>query len=323
VNSSYPVDEPPALDDLFQAILDAPDEPSTTRLAGQAIRYSLSDSLGERLIQAVRSGTPLLGPGGILSGRLNSAQRLNALIALIAIGPVLRVDVDIRQPIRQIWGKDDTIRPYAMRATTAIASGMAPDSPEVERAVRALSAALRHRDPTIRLLAAHSLGELGATRALDSLAARLEEETDPEVRDAVALTVGMLRRRDGVIALLDAYEKGSITYEVCLDALVELGEDAISTLISLVKRWNVPFTSREVAAGALGLLRAEAALESLLVILEREHEPDDIRIAAAYAIGRIGTPELILLLESLKKKRKTSRELKDALAYAIGRVSEG
>jgi HEAT repeat protein len=122
-------------------------------------------------------------------------------------------------------------------------------------------------DPDWRGLAAESLGELGATPAVDSLL-RLLGASDPHVRASAATALGKI---------------GSP------EALPRLRDMALNDEKPFVRSW---------AIGALGQLRDPADVELVLpMLLDRSLR---VRASAARALGQLGDPRAV---EPLKVAR--------------------
>ncbi len=303
--------------ELLDAIFDADSPERLNKLAAYIQERKKEKELSQQLTQAVRPGA--WRHGQIWRGRYQAEQRLNSIRMIL----LLRQPVEVEPFIAAIWDRGNP--DIRLKAATALGEiGLWYDwaSPQIVHVIHALKIALRHQFPDIRKAAAEALGKLSAWEAADTLMRRLEIEKVDEVREAVALALGALHKADAVLALLDSYESGELDYDVCLDALLKMGDEAVETLISVVRRWNVRLISRHLAADALGRIKNPAALEPLQIILTRPHEPEDMRIAAAEALGRLGGSEALTTLRWIYHEPWASKELLAAVEKSMKRLSK-
>jgi HEAT repeat protein len=94
--------------------------------------------------------------------------------------------------------------PAVRRRAAELAPVCAPDPVPPDVRVDALLSALHDADPLVAETAAWALGELGAERAVDSLATTAREHRDPLVREAAVAALGALGDPRGLPAILAA-----------------------------------------------------------------------------------------------------------------------
>ncbi len=179
------------------------------------------------------------------------------------------------EPLCQVL-KEDQVE--SVRYAAAAALGEIGDS----RAFESLILALKDESSGVRWSAAEALGKLGDPRAVESLVASL---TDKErwVRDRAAEALGII---------------GDIR---AVPPLVEALTDEQSVI--------------ENAAGALGKLRDARAIEPLARLLEDRRKR--VQQKAISALGEIGEPAVHVISQALNHKnrrvRRTEKEILDSL----------
>jgi protein-S-isoprenylcysteine O-methyltransferase Ste14 len=143
-------------------------------------------------------------------------------------------------------------------------------------------------DPSLRQIAANTLGVLGIDRAIDPL---IESLSDPngEVRHWAAGSLGRLRAEKAVAPLILMLEDspGSALRPAAV-ALGRIGSrDAVQPLIAALDEPD-PWT-RTAVIYALGQLGDERAVDPLLAILEHDDPEVHVRRAIMVAFGQISS----------------------------------
>lgn len=189
-------------------------------------------------------------------------------------------------------------------------------------AVEPLLTLLKDPDPTLRQIAAASLGRIGSPEAVESLIDRLSD-TDPNVRWRASSALGLIGDQSAVIPLIAVLQdETEFTRGAAALALGKLGSlEAVEPLISALKN-SGPRTLTGIIS-ALGDLGSERAVDPLVAILD-EGKPDVyVRREIMVAFGKIGSDKVVEVLrkacgdddpevrlyasESLKKIRRRDR----------------
>lgn len=299
-------------DDIIEAILTA----SADALPRLVEHIKEPQKVAKELVELIgpKARRPTLG--GLWREKYTTKERLNALRMI----QMLKQPVEVEPIISAIWDRDGLIRLAAVETLSRIGLRLDWSSPLVQHIIHALKIALRHHYADIRRASALTLAQLSAWEATEALADRLEVEKNDDVRQAVALALGSLSDASAVLPLLDSYESGEITAYVCLESLLTMGKRAVEPLISVVRRWNVRFISRQIAAEALGELGDPAAVESLVIILGRPHEPIEIRIAAATALHKLGDSSALPMLYWVRREWGLEASLRKVIDTAIPHI---
>ena len=178
--------------------------------------------------------------------------------------------------------------------------------------VPALLRAMEHKNSSVRVTAARSLGEVKTESAIQVLLQVLadNEENEP-VREAAALALGEIGTEVAIPTLLKTalrVNDRSSLRKATVSALGKIGtEAAISALCEVTKHdqekyeddffeWYVPFYAWE----RLREIRTETAIPALLKALE-DGDPH-LRETAAFALGEIGSEAAIPTLLKLVRE---------------------
>ena len=156
---------------------------------------------------------------------------------------------------------------------------------------------LNHEDPKVREAAAHGLGLLGSTDAVNPLWEALSTDEDAEVRVATIEALGRIRGGQAVEAILEAAltDTEAMVRAAAVRELGELGAmEAVEAAIELLGE-DIADEVRAAAAWTLGALGDDAALQPLLDA--RSNDPAEaVRAAAAEALEQWSTEDLIQTL---------------------------
>jgi HEAT repeat protein len=153
------------------------------------------------------------------------------------------------------------------------------------RDLTALTDALRHASPDVRLHIAEILGDLRDSASVPALLERLDDGDEfPNVRHAAAQALGKIGDRTATPALIRAAEAGEFWVRyAAVDALGRLGDErAVGPLLNLMKQdaWTRP-----IIVQALGNLEQPEAIEALVGALEDSN--DAVRVASMEALIKI------------------------------------
>jgi len=142
----------------------------------------------------------------------------------------------------------------------------------------------KHRPFPVRCNAMRALAKIGDVRAVEPLAAQLQDE-DNMIRIEAAHALGVLKDARAVDPLIAVLGKSSALSSAAARALGQIGDGrAVDPLINLLG--DCYECGREAAAEALGRLRDKRAVPALLQSL---HDDDHaMRKLAADALERIG-----------------------------------
>jgi HEAT repeat protein len=151
--------------------------------------------------------------------------------------------------------------------------------------ITALTDALHHASPDVRLHIAEILSDLRDVRAVPALLERLDDADEfPNVRHAAAQSLGKIGDRAATPALIRAAEAGEFWVRyAAVDALGRLGDErAVGPLLNLMKQdaWTRP-----IIVQALGNLEQPEAVEVLVAALEDSN--DSVRVASMEALIKI------------------------------------
>jgi protein-S-isoprenylcysteine O-methyltransferase Ste14 len=156
-----------------------------------------------------------------------------------------------------------------------------------ERAVDPLIDLLHDRDPSLREIAANTLGVLGSERAVAPLIASLADP-DGNVRCWAAGSLGRLRAEEAVAPLTRMLDTPGSARHSAAVALGRIGStDAVRPLITALDEPS-PWTQAAVIY-ALGQLGDERAVDPLLAILEHEDPEVHVRRAIVVAFGQLSS----------------------------------
>jgi len=171
------------------------------------------------------------------------------------------------------------------RALAAHALGDVGESPDKERAIAALIAALDDDRAEVRAEAAGSLGEIGDDAAVEALSRRLGDG-DATVRQNAAIALGTLGNPKGFAPLAEALREGAA--DVRFQAATSLPEidpaAAYEPLVAAIGDRDAKVVS--AIALSLGAIRDGRAVGPLAGLLE--HGDARVRFDAAYALAELG-----------------------------------
>jgi HEAT repeat protein len=153
-----------------------------------------------------------------------------------------------------------------------------------DAAVMPLIARLDDENPVARHAAAHTLGKIGDTRAVDALIHKLQD-SDKAVVLKTAFVLGQIGDVKAIPALVRLLGHSERDIQTTLFNVLEgFGTPAVQPLIAAMsdEQWQV----REHAADILGLIGNQQAVDALAKALHDEHW--QVRFAALTALGHIG-----------------------------------
>jgi HEAT repeat protein len=150
--------------------------------------------------------------------------------------------------------------------------------------------ALNNTDEGVRRIAARLLASKTGKTVLDALSAALRQDRDPSVRCIAAKSLGAMSNRTGVATLCHALsDSDPEVRRTSIDSLRKLGELSAVPLLSKLLR-DEEATVRRTAAEALGVLRSEEAVPAL--VNTACHDLPAVRWSAAQAILSIASAKL-------------------------------
>jgi len=168
-----------------------------------------------------------------------------------------------------------------------------------EQAVDPLIELLKDPDPSLRQIAASTLGRIGSNRAVDALIESLNDKNS-NVRWGAASALGKIRAEKAVGPLITMLkdESGPVFYQ----AVTSLGRiGSLKALDPLIAALDVPnYWSRKAVVTALGDLGSEKAVGPLLSILEEAELSVHVKREIMVTFLKIGS-------------RKTLSALREAL----------
>ena len=216
---------------------------------------------------------------------------------------------------------------------------------------------LRDRDPTIRVVTAHALGNIGNTPALEALIATLVDKS-PAVRAAAVTSVGSIGQRaassapqvrqrlsdrDLRVRVAAARALWQITGEavesvpvlvaalkqpnawdsaLALGAMREAASNAVPALIDVIQREKVSRPLREMPVSALALGKIGAPAVPGLIEVTTHPDPK-VRTSAAMALGFIGSKADAALPHLVPLLRDNHADVRRAATLAIGNIDTG
>jgi HEAT repeat protein len=162
--------------------------------------------------------------------------------------------------------------------------------------------------------AAEKLGLAGATRAADSLAAAMRDES-PEVRMRAAKSLGMLGSRASVRELVHALQETNRWSTIRIaDILAGMGRKVVEELTATFPSLVLP--GKLAVLDILGRVRP---LHAAPWLVERLDDPEvDVRARACHALGCIGDPNRAY--ELTRALDDTDWPVRAMAAKALGRV---
>jgi HEAT repeat protein len=200
--------------------------------------------------------------------KLDDDRKVNVLVQALADEPELNVREDM------VW--------------TLVRLG--------EAALQPLIALLKDARPVVRQQAAHTLGKLGDTGAVDALIAALQDE-DAMVVLKAAQALGQIgdARAASALAPLLAYDRAEVR-TMAATVLEGFGRAAVDSLAPFMQHKNGQV--REQAAEILGLIKNPQATP---VLIEALHDAEwQVRFAAVTALGAINGAKAKRALEPLR-----------------------
>lgn len=157
-----------------------------------------------------------------------------------------------------------------------------------EQAVNPLIMLLKDPDPSLRQIAASTLGKIGSPRAATALLESLTDKNN-NIRYSAAHSLGMIGAENAVepLILMMQRESGSSFYAVAT-ALGRIG--SIKALDPLIAALDQPdYWDRRAVVSALGELGSEKAVDPLLNILEEEELNIHVKREIMVAFLKIGS----------------------------------
>jgi HEAT repeat protein len=174
-----------------------------------------------------------------------------------------------------------------VRSEAIYALGVVATPPLRPEAAERLTAALDHKDPTVRAGAARVIGRLKVASASDGLFKAINDSS-AEVRYAAMRALGMLGDERAVKALTEQftyYGKGEGAYSA-LEALARIAHPSSTELFKANVRNRDVWVQRAAIEG-MGR-RGDASEEDEFRRLVTDAESDMIRAATAYALQKLG-----------------------------------
>lgn len=153
-----------------------------------------------------------------------------------------------------------------------------------EAAVTPLIRLLSDANPATRHHAAHTLGKIGASNAVDALIAALQDQ-DITVIAKAAFALGQIGDQRALPALMDLLGHSEREVQTTIVSVMErFGTAAVEPLLGALQheRWQV----REQAADILGLIGDQEIMLPLIAALDDEQW--QVRFAVVTALGSIG-----------------------------------
>lgn len=237
----------------------------------------------------------------------------------------------------------------AMRAAVIEILGMASDAPSVRAlldlvgdvsetgrdrmvellrpvrdgpATKILLDALSSRDPTVRLLAADTVGGLCDPAIPETLAERLAKEPEADVRLALVRAVGEQDATEAIPALLRILRGTKIDPDfeaIAIDVLLAIGFDDVEVVTHLegLLRSGAWESRLRLVDGAVASGLPQAVR---ILIPGLEDEKWQVRLVAAQGLGRIRSREAVpVLIERLAVEEKP--RVRNAVAHALYRIT--
>jgi HEAT repeat protein len=251
---------------------------------------------------------------------------------------------------RALAGRNKIIRLHAAEVLRDLGRDAAP-------ATIALLTLLRDRDPNIRVVAAHTLGNVAGGSALNGLAAALSDKS-PLARAAVAFALGSMgqsaaaaathvRQRladpDTNVRVASARALWQITGDaaasvpvliatlnrpnawdsaLALGAMREAASNAVPALINLVQREKVPRPLREMPVSAMAL--GQIGMPAVPALIEiTTHRDARVRTSAAIALGFVGAKAEIAIPHLVPLLRDSDGDVRRAATLALGNIDGG
>ena len=177
---------------------------------------------------------------------------------------------------------------------------------------------LRHRDWTRRAHAATRLGIL-RIHAAETPLIHLLDDAMLDVRLAAANSLAQLGATSAIEPILRSLALPvAWPLQRCAEILHEMGPSAIEPLLAAQKGGRLPASGTAVVARVLGMLRAGAAVPTLVTLLS--HGDTEIRVSSAKALGQIGSADATpALRQALSDKVWPVRS---AAAKALGEIED-
>jgi HEAT repeat protein len=205
-------------------------------------------------------------------------------------------------------------RPLTATTTTSWVGANTLDAPSV-------LAALKDRDPQIRIRAAYSVRNLGAraTEAVPSLLEMLHEKDISSQRAAVT-ALGDIgpNAKESIPDLTEALKGDRALRQLAISAIAKIGPEAKSATPALIALFNDSDENvrLEVAKALCTLGQSEAAEPALLGLLKSTD--DFVRLRAVATLREIGKQDQscrAALIQILESRQQSARSV---AAYALG-----
>ena len=189
-------------------------------------------------------------------------------------------------------------------------------------AVDALVNALRHdASKDVRKTAAWALGQIEDRRAVPGLTAALRDERDVEVRRQVAWALGQIESEDAVPGIGAALrsESDAETRRMLVWSLGQIESKASVPYLTPLLR-DSDAETREKTAWALGQIESGDAVEAIAAAYAAEHV-DSVKEQLLWALGQIedarAVPTLVIAM------RDSSVEIRKKALWALGQIDGG
>jgi hypothetical protein len=188
------------------------------------------------------------------------------------------------------------------------------DSKEVQRLAEA---ALHDRDPQVRIVAAHALGDAGF-ETLRRMAFNVRIPPPARVEAFEAMAAGLSANPD-VLTLIDEAIAG--TEEPVLSAMLRTCNRADHVPALALLRVRSAFTEAEGKLELIRLLAKSVEPKAEELIFDLLHSEDDaIASEAAKTLGLIGTRASLTALQDGNRRLGLAREVRAAIKDAIARI---
>jgi len=189
-----------------------------------------------------------------------------------------------------------------------------------EQAVEPLLRLLKDPDPSLRQIAASTLGKIGSPRTVDALTESLTDKNS-NIRSSAAWALGEIGEEKAVEPLVTMLnqESGS-TFYAAATALGKIG--SAKALDPLIASLDVPnYWNRRAVVSALGAIGSEKAVDPLLKILGEAELNVHVKRAIMVAFLKIGSKQTVSALK--KALSDEDAEVQLYAGEALKRISTG
>jgi HEAT repeat protein len=224
---------------------------------------------------------------------------------------------------------EQSLRLVAVSAACLLLAMSIARAQDVNRENARLIQSLKDKNPSVRVSAADTLGQIRpiAKETVPALVTVLSEDTDVGVRTSAAMSLARFGpgAKEAVPALIIALRKDTDPnlrlYIVLI--LGQIGPGAVPALVTALSK-DTDADLRSGAADALGQIGpgAKGAVPVLITALSKDKDTDaDVRVHAAIALGEIGpgAKEAVpVLITALSKD--ADADVRVSAAFTLGRV---